>query len=144
VTGVTVDVVVVLVLVFDELVELPEPDELPLPDELPPPEDFAALLEEPAVDPVPELAFTCWVNGLRSAPVSRALLGVVVTLTAGSAGTGTPVDGIAGTWATAAGLLELLRIRGTAISATMSAAATGQSRFSRSSETRFWTAEMRG
>jgi hypothetical protein len=93
---------------------------------------FAAL-----VPPVPDLA--CWRKGLRWRPVSRALLGVVVTLTAGSAGAGTPADPAGGICATGTPPLPPLEIStGTAMRATTSASATGQSRFSRRSEIRLW------
>jgi hypothetical protein len=131
-TGV-VDVVVggfeagVVVLATGVVVLAPEVDFA----ELPPPDEVAAVpVRVPAVV---ELGFTCWVNGFRSRPVSRASLGVVVTLTAGSAGAG--ADPIAaGTGAAATGVLELERRRGTAISARIRAAAMGHRRFSRSSE----------
>ena len=72
------------------------------------------------------LAFTCGVNGSRLTPVSRALVGVAVTLTAGNAGTGALADPATGVGATGMLLLAPLEIKmGTAMSATTSAAAIG-------------------
>jgi hypothetical protein len=100
------------------------------------------LVELPPWGPL-ELFFTCWVNGLRSCPVSFALLGVGVTLTAGSAGTGALDDPTGGIWATGTLLLLLFeRTTGTATRATINNRATGHRRFSRRSAMRSWITVM--
>ena len=141
-TDVVVEVVVVDVAVVVVAAPVPPLDVDPLdPVELD--EPVAAVEEVPVLEPVvPELAFTCWLKGSRSGPVSRASLGVVVTLTAGSAGVGVLADPVTGVGETATVLPELERSTGTATSAMISAAATGHSRFSRSSEIRFRTVFM--
>jgi hypothetical protein len=99
-------------------------------------DELAALL---VLEPVAfEVGFTCWVKGLRSGPLSRALLGVVVTLTAGTAGAGAPEEPDTASGATTVLLPPLDRSTGTAIRATISATATGQSRFLRRSEIRLF------
>jgi hypothetical protein len=100
------------------------------------------LVELPPWAPL-ELFFTCWVNGLRSCPVSFALLGVGVTLTAGRAGTGALDEPAGGIWATGTPPLPLLeRTMGTATRATISNRATGHRRFSRRSAMRSWITVM--
>lgn len=120
----------------DPLLEPEEPpgdaDEPVLEADEPP--AAAELFEVPELDVV-ECTFTCWMNGSRWRPESRALLGTGVTVTAGSAGTEAGAAGTGGTWATGTLLLPPLESStGTAMRARISATATGHSRFSRRSE----------
>jgi hypothetical protein len=142
-------VVVVGVVVVEATVELPLLTDPVGVEPLLAPDDPFALLDEFAgvelveLRPRLELFCTCWVNGLRSCPVSFALLGAGVTLTAGSAGTGAIDDPTGGVWATGTPPPPLFESRtGTATRATTSNRATGHRRFSRRSAMRSWITVM--